>query len=319
MAARGNGRPVGFVHPAVFYRSRREYVAALVPVITDAVARAHRVLVAVPGSNLAALCHALGDDVGAVTTADMTECGRNPGRILGGVLHAFADQHRNRPVLMIGEPIWPTRTAWEYPACVQHEALINMAFEGRGVTIVCPYDAAHLGPRALADARMTHPVLWPAGSPPHRSPDYAPRAALARYNEPLPTDPVAVTYTVQNPADLSGARRCATRYARLLGLSPDAITDLQLITTELAANSVQHADAPCRLAFWQRDGNLVCQARDTGQLNDPLAGRRPPPPDAPAGLGLFLVNAIADLVRTHTSRDGTTIQAYLRLDQHRTR
>src|SRR5262249_12603208 len=82
-------------------------------------------------------------------------------------------------------------------------------------------------------------------------------------------------------------------------------------TTELAANSVQHADAPCRLAFWQRDGNLVCQARDTGQLDDPLAGRLPSPPDAAGGRGLFLVNAIADLVRTHTSRDGTTIQAYL--------
>ena len=317
MSARRNGRPVGFVHPAVFYRSTREYLDTLVPFITDALALAHRVLVAVPGNNLAALCHALGNDVGAVTTADMTESGRNPGHILGGVLRAFANQHRNRPVLMIGEPIWPTRTALEYPACVQHEALINMAFEGRGLTILCPYDAAHLGPRALADARMTHPVLWPAGSPQHRSPDYAPRAALARYNEPLPSNRLAVTYTVRNPADLSGARRCATRYARLLGLSPGAITDLQLITTELAANSVQHANAPCRVAFWQRDGNLVCEARDTGQLNDPLAGRQPPPRDATGGRGLFLINAIADLVRTDTSPDGTTIQAYLRLDQAR--
>ena len=142
MSARRNGRPVGFVHPAVFYRSTREYLDTLVPFITDALALAHRVLVAVPGNNLAALCHALGNDVGAVTTADMTEFGRNPGHILGGVLRAFADQHRNRPVLMIGEPIWPTRTALEYPACVQHEALINMAFEGRGLTILCPYDAA---------------------------------------------------------------------------------------------------------------------------------------------------------------------------------
>src|SRR5262245_61456451 len=105
MSAQRNGRPVGFGHPTLFYRSRREYVGTLVPVITDAVARAHRVLVPVPTANLAALRHALGDAVGAVTTADMTESGRNPGRILGGVLRAFADHHRNRPVLMIGEPI----------------------------------------------------------------------------------------------------------------------------------------------------------------------------------------------------------------------
>ena len=30
----------------------------------------------------------------------------------------------------------------EYPACAQHEALINHAFDGLDVAIVCPYDAA---------------------------------------------------------------------------------------------------------------------------------------------------------------------------------
>jgi len=75
------------------------------------------VLIAVLGNNLAALCEALGNDVGAVKTADMTESARNPGRILGGLLRAFADQHRNRAVLMIGEPVWLTRTAVENTWC----------------------------------------------------------------------------------------------------------------------------------------------------------------------------------------------------------
>ena len=97
MSARRNGRPVGFVHPPFFYRSTREYLDTLVPFITDALALAHRVLVAVPGNNLAALCHALGNDVGAVTTADMTESGRNPGHILGGVLRAFATNTETDP------------------------------------------------------------------------------------------------------------------------------------------------------------------------------------------------------------------------------
>ena len=64
---------------------------------------------------------------------------------------------------MIGEPVWPSRSEVEYPACVQHEALINRAFTGRDITVVCPYDVAQLDPDVIADARRTHPVLWQDG------------------------------------------------------------------------------------------------------------------------------------------------------------
>jgi DDE superfamily endonuclease len=48
----------------------------------------------------------------------------------------------------------------EYPICVQHETFINLAFQGRPVTILCPYDAAQLEPDVLHDAGRTHhPVL----------------------------------------------------------------------------------------------------------------------------------------------------------------
>jgi hypothetical protein len=75
-----------------------------------------------------------------------------------------------------------------------------------------------------------------------------------------------------------------------------------------------YTNGACRLAFWRDNEHLVCEARDTGRLDDPLAGRRPPGAGGTASRGLFLVNAMADLVRTHTTTSGTTIQAYLRLD-----
>jgi anti-sigma regulatory factor (Ser/Thr protein kinase) len=129
------------------------------------------------------------------------------------------------------------------------------------------------------------------------------------------TSPAAVTFMVSEPSDLSRARQHSTRYGRLLGLSPDRIADLQLVVTELATNSLQHGGGTSRLAFWEHDGHLVCEARDTGYLVDPLVGRRPPARDRPSPSGLFVVNALADLVRTHTSPHGTTIQAYLRLER----
>jgi hypothetical protein len=51
-----------------------------------------------------------------------------------------------------------------------------------------------------------------------------------------------------------------------------------------------------------------------GHWADPLAGRRPPAAHGLGPYGLFVVNAIADLLRTYTTPGGTTIHAYLRLD-----
>jgi anti-sigma regulatory factor (Ser/Thr protein kinase) len=248
-----------------------------------------------------------------VTWVDITELGRNPGRILG-LAGAFVDKHSHRRVRMLGEPVWPGRTAVEYPACLQFEALVNLAFDDLDVTCACLYDAARLDDNVLADAHVTHPIVEQGGSR-RRSAEYSPDAALLRGNEPLLTRPVALTFTVSAPDDLSRARQHSTRYGPLLGLPPDRIADLQLVVTELATNSLQHGGGTSRLAFWEHDGHLVCEARDSGYLADPLVGRRPPARDRPSPSGLFVVNALADLVRTYTSPDGTTIQVYLRLER----
>lgn len=301
----------GFMHSALFYRGDREYLAGVVPFILDGVRNGEPVLVAAPAGHLALLRDGLGDACDEVTMADMGDVGRNPARAMGA-MSAFAEKHRGRRVRMVGEPVWPGRSADEYPGCVENEALANTLFADYDVTALCPYDAGGLDEDVLADARSTHPLLWRDGTV-DRNADYAPDEALARYNRPLPSDTMAVTYTVRELADLSPARSFAARYAQWLGLSPEGIAILQLIATELATNSLQHAGGVCRLAFWQYNGHIVCEASDAGRLDDPLAGRRPPTADALTGRGLFLVNTVADLVRTHATATGTTIQAYLRL------
>ncbi|ORW05937.1 sensor histidine kinase [Mycobacterium kyorinense] len=303
-----------FAHPALFYRTQQEYLDCLLPFISDALDAGNPVLVAVPGPNLAALCDGLGRSAAHVVMADMTEAGRNPGRILGEVLGSFVEKHHGEPVRMIGEPIWPTRSHVEYPACVQHEALINHAFTGRDVTVVCPYDVAHLAPDVIADARCTHPVLWQPGSPEQQSPAYAPDAVWARYNQPLSTHDAAVRYTARKLADLSGARNFVAGYGRWFGLPSGRIADLQLVINELATSSLMHSGGPCQLALWHEDGHLVCEARDGGHLDDPLAGRRPYDRDSGRGPGLYVVNAVADLVRIHSCPGETTIHAYIRVE-----
>jgi hypothetical protein len=50
-----------FIHSALFYRSKQEYLGALVPFVIDGLDKDHPVLVAAPVTNLALLREALGD------------------------------------------------------------------------------------------------------------------------------------------------------------------------------------------------------------------------------------------------------------------
>ena len=217
-----------------------------------------------------------------------------------------------RRVRIVSQVVWPGRTTAELPACMQHEALLNGAFMGRQLTALCLYDAGRLDDDVLAGARATHPLVWKCGAL-QRSAEYAPDTILANCNQPLPANPGAVTYMVRKSTDLRPARSFAVNYGDWVGLSQDGIDDLQLIATELATNSLMYTDGACRLAFWRHDEHLVCEARDSGRWDDPLVGRLDPGPTGPASRGLFLVNAISDLVRIHTTTSGTTIQAYPRL------
>ncbi|MFI9805560.1 anti-sigma factor RsbA family regulatory protein [Streptomyces sp. NPDC052301] len=305
-----------FVHPALFYADAREYLDGTVPFVRNALAAGEPVAVAVPGENLRLIQDELGADGDAVRFLDMREAGRNPGRIIPGVLRAFADaQPPGRRAHIIGEPVWAGRSPAEYAACAQHEALINAAFRGREVTILCPYDTARLDERALADAHATHPVVIPAGTGGQRpSPAYDPEGVVSRYNEPLPaasdTGPDVLSLPFAE-GSLSAVRHLATDHGSRLGLTGQGLENLALITAELTTNSVVHGGGTGTLTVWPEGGHVLCEVRDKGCLADPLAGRRPASRDQRGGRGLLLVNLVADLVRVHTGPDGTTIRCYL--------
>lgn len=308
-------RQYGFVHTAVIYHSQQEFVDLVGRFVGDGLALDEAVLLAVPPEMLALLHDALyggGELPPDVRMVDITEVARNPSRFMA-MEGAFVDEYPEQRVRIVSQIAWPGRTDEEFVACTEHEALVNEAMDAYPATSLCLYDASRLDTDVLADARATHPLLWESGAL-QRSPAYAPRDVLERCNRPLAASPGAVTYMVRKSADLRPARSFAVDYAGWMGLSQECLEDLQLVATELATNSLMYTGGACRLAFWKDDGHLVCEARDSGRFDDPLVGRLDPGPDGPASRGLYLVNAISDLVRTHTARTGTTIQAYLRFE-----
>ncbi|ALG11199.1 sensor histidine kinase [Kibdelosporangium phytohabitans] len=298
-----------FVHPALFYRGADEYVTATVPFIAEGLAKGEPVAAVVPGPRLELIRTALGADAARVHLADMTEVGRNPGRIIPGVLRAFADSHRGR-VRIVGEPVWADRSVVEYPACAQHEALINRAFAGRKATILCPYDTESLSPTVLADALRTHPAVIDTDGQ-HTSTTFAPDAVVAAYNQPL-FAPANAECRMAGASSLAELRQFVAKFASQSGLSDTRASDLVLAVDELAANSARHGGGTGTVYLWDEPGELVCQISDAGYLRDPLLGRIPAPVTQVGGRGLLLVNHLADLVRTHTTPAGTTIRVHFR-------
>ncbi|WP_410649075.1 anti-sigma factor RsbA family regulatory protein [Amycolatopsis sp. cmx-4-54] len=299
-----------FSHVGLLYSGDSEYLDGTIPYILEGLKHDEPVAVAVPGRSLALIEVALGDSAADVELIDMSEAGRNPGRILPGVLLAFADD-RPGPVRIIGEPIWAGRSAVEYPACAQHEALINFAFADRDLSILCPYDRNRLGDDVLADAERTHPTL--SGTDGDRpSAGYAPDAVIEKYNLPLPEPRLADAFRF-DLGRLAAVRRFARIRAEESGLAQDRVEDLVLAVAELSANSVLHGSGNGVVRVWRDEGHVLCEVIDEGTLSDPLAGRRPASPGQLGGRGLVLVNQLADLVRQYLRPGSTVTRIYFRV------
>jgi anti-sigma regulatory factor (Ser/Thr protein kinase) len=301
-----------FAHLALHYRGSREYLAGTIPFIDEALTAGEPVAAAVPARNLRLLQDALGASAARVHMVDMAEAGANPGRIIPGVLRAFADRHPDRRVRIIGEPIWPGRSEVEYPACVQHEALINPAFAGRDVAILCPYDVDGLDGQAITDSQATHPVLID-GRGRRASAEWDPERVIADYNRPLPPPPRTAIERAVDRGTIDNARWFVTAFGRKVGLRANRLIDLEIAVTELATNSIRHGGGTGMLRVWAEGDRLVCEVADAGHLTDPLAGHRPVEDDH-GGHGLLLVNHVVDLLRTHTGAGGTTMRIHMKLD-----
>ncbi|WP_199441949.1 sensor histidine kinase [Umezawaea beigongshangensis] len=301
-----------FGHEALLYHDTTELLAGTTTFLSEGVEADDALLVVTPEPGLSLLREKLGRLGERVTFLDMSEVGRNPGRILPGVLMAFAASNADRRVRVVSEAVWKGRSEAEYPACVQHEALINSAFAGRRATIRCPYDLSSLDERAVADAERTHPVLVERNRS-RVSAAYDAAAAVAEHDQPLPPPPGGVVAHPFEARQLAAMRHLVFQHALDSGLAQNVAEDLVLAVNELTTNSVVHATGGGVLRIWSEDDAVVCEVRDNGTFGDSPAGRIPPSPSSSfSGYGLMMTNMLCDLVRIHTSPEGTAIRVHVR-------
>lgn len=301
-------------HDAYFYDDGDRYVADVLHFVRDGIARDEPVLVAVPDTHLEHLRAGLSPtEVDRVRLYDMAVAGRNPGQILGSLFGAFVRAHDDGCVRIVSEVLWPERTDQEYPACVEHEALVNVALADTPAHVLCPYDVVRLPPFVISDATRTHPTLIRAGER-CASPAYAdPGATAVSVDRPLSPAPddaeIVVVNAITGPRTV---RRVAYQFGERTGLAADRIEDLTITVHELAVNTILHGGGAGLMSIWAAEHHVVVQIDDGGHIADPLVGRRPPAPSE-VGHGLAVVHQVADLVRVHRTGEGTTVRAWFRL------
>jgi anti-sigma regulatory factor (Ser/Thr protein kinase) len=128
-------------------------------------------------------------------------------------------------------------------------------------------------------------------------------------NSPLDTAsfPVPQEWDVEpNAAAVPSARRLVVEIARFwrVPLSDDALSDVELCTSELLANAMEHAKARCKVTVRWTGASLRVEVADTsreiptpGHSQDTVTG----------GRGLILVEALADSWGWHPEGVGKVV------------
>ncbi len=298
-----------FRHSALLYDGDESFLAGALPFVRRGLATGEPVVAALGGEKTQLLRDALGSEAAGVAFADMDAIGPNPARVIPA-LRAFLDQAGpGRPARGLGAPIWGGHTEDEFVEWQLHEALVNRAFaDADDFELLCPYDTSALPTPVLQEACCNHPLIA-IGEESHPSRAYRGAAALPPAAQaPLRPPPPSARALGFDRHSLTEVRALTADCAGRARLGPAEIAEFVLGVHELAANSVRHAGGIGVLRAWVEDGAAVCEIRDSGHIEDPLAGRRAPRSGQLGGWGLWLVNSVADLVQIRTGTAGTVVR-----------
>jgi anti-sigma regulatory factor (Ser/Thr protein kinase) len=313
MGNRVPGSSDGPAHAAAMYGDTGGLMTGVVDFIGEGLDRDEAVQVVAPAAMISDLRDRLDGRGQRVSWADLTGAGTNPALIIPA-MHVFASAQTAPVARCVVDPGWDTRTAAEQCELIRHEALINLAFTGMPVTVLCPFDAARLEPGILASAERTHPVLIRDGQAGPSSAYRAGAGLPAECDGPLDQPPLDAPRLAYR-AELAEVRSFAAARARAAGLVLARVGDLVLAVSELAANTYSHTSGEGMITAWVAAGELICQVEDTGYITDPMAGRRPAPRTG-GGQGLWIVHQVCDLVELRTGPGGTVTRVHMRLGTH---
>jgi anti-sigma regulatory factor (Ser/Thr protein kinase) len=303
----------GFTHQALIYGSDREFMDVALPFLEAGLSSKQPTLVTVQDRHCQNLRSALGNTAERVTLFPAEDWYETSARTRDKFARWVAEHAWiGGRVRLIAEPPWALGYEAQVRDWARHESVINLAFAGQPLTLICPYDASALPDEILRHARGTHPEIVDgdgvSASPSYEDPaDFCRRmdsAVEAQRGAPA----LEVSFDLE---DLPGVRRTVRSFAQQAGMADWRADELVLAVNEITTNAVIHGQPPATVRAWHTGDEIVVEVADAGTgIRDALAGQLTPPPTALGGRGLWLTRLLCDAVEVRSPRgSAVTVRA----------
>jgi anti-sigma regulatory factor (Ser/Thr protein kinase) len=300
-------------HEALLYADDGELVERLGPFLRAGRDEGEATVAALTRRHQALLREELGADGGEVVFLDCENVYVRPIQALAAhdkrVRELLADGAPR--VRVTGEiPLGTAQAAWKDWAI--YEAILNRAFAGRPVSILCVYDARSLPDSLLEGIWQTHDhVDVPGRAPASR---YEEPEAVAGAPTPAPLGRRGLPGLRPLPAtdDPVAFREALAAVLADAGLPATAAIDMLVAAHEVFANALQHGGGVTEARAGRVDGWFVCEVDDPGPgLDDPLAGWLPPPRESGGPAGLWIARRLVSRLELLPHAGGSTVRLWL--------
>jgi anti-sigma regulatory factor (Ser/Thr protein kinase) len=304
----------GLVHDAFVYSSQEEFLAGTVPFIQGGIDSGEPILAAPTHANARLLQEQLGERASSVDWAENSEAHRTVERL--AIFLDYVGRHVDAGatrIRLLGEPCWPRDGGPGVAEWKRYESFLNLALASHPVWLVCPYDASLLPPDIIEDACRTHPNMG-YGQGRTSSPDFVEPADFSRRLDRIPLTKPPADAAEGYFKSAAGARRFVADHARIAGLSPEKLKDVELAASEVSANVFTHAAEVARVRAWSDGSTFVVDVDDTGRgIDDLFPGYAIPGPLAQTGRGLMMARRLADVVQARTTPTGAVVRLHFSL------
>lgn len=186
----------------------------------------------------------------------------------------------------------------------RYESLVNRAFAGRPVWIMCPYNTHTVPDEILAEARKTHPITSSTLAPRTASPAHFDAqelgAALSQAGDRAEAHE-RTRAEISQPHDLTNIRRSVRWEAQSAGLPVDVVDDLLLAITELTQRWLAEDGTTAILRTARQNGEWFCELRSDRSRSDVL-------PFGPDEVGVLIGRVISDSVEVADDQKGSLVR-----------
>jgi anti-sigma regulatory factor (Ser/Thr protein kinase) len=305
-AARGY---VGNFHEAGFYRSDAEFLALIVPFVTDGLAAGEPVVIGYDARKCDLLRATLPRSDGVTYIADASLYA-SPARAIEAYRKQF-ERHlaAGAGQIRIAGDVPHEGNGGRFAGWDRYESAVNCVWQDYPVWSRCLYDAMTVSDDVRDVVERTHRRLVTADGGAGASPGYQDVAQFERL--PPPPDPLEATAPTVDLTNISlkQTRRRVSDIARGR-ISPTALDELRFALSEAVVNAELYGRPPMTVRIWAGEDRIVVHVHDTGPgPADPLTGLVPLPDDATgAGQGLWLSHQLDDVDIALISTDGFTVR-----------